>query len=108
MYGCRFSGIINFPTIGLFENNTLWRNMKESVGLGFSREIELVKKARSKDIFTMAYVFTPQEAEDMANAGLDCLVPHAGGTAGGLQGFATVDYHEGGRVIQDMISAAQR
>jgi len=103
-----FSGIINFPTMGLFEEGTLWRNMKESVGLGFGREVELMRLASQQEIFTMAYVFTAQEAEDMARAGVDCLVPHAGGTAGGLQGFATVDYGLGAKKIQDMITAAKK
>ena len=58
-----FSGIINFPTIGLFEKGTMWRNMKESVGLGFSREVEMIRLAGQKNIFTMAYVFNPAEAE---------------------------------------------
>ncbi len=102
-----FSGIINFPTIGLYEKNTMWRNMKESVGLGFSREVELINIANSRDIFTMAYVFTPEEALQMAEVGIDCIVPHAGGTAGGLQGFATIDYKEGAKVVQEMIMAAK-
>ena len=102
-----FSGIINFPTQGLFERGTLWRNMKESVGMGIGREIELVEIANKKDIFTMAYVFCPEEAEGIAKAGVDCLVPHAGGTAGGMAGFRTVTHKEGAKVIQDMISVAK-
>ena len=102
-----FSGIINFPTMGLFEVGTLWRNMKESVGMGMSREYELIRLANEKDIFTMAYVFIPEEASEMAKAGVDCLVPHAGGTAGGMVGFETVDHEKGAKVIQDMIDAAK-
>lgn len=103
-----FSGIINFPTIGLHEKGTMWRTMKESVGLGFAREVEMIKLAADMDIFTMAYVFTPQEAQEMAEAGLDCLVPHAGGTSGGMQGFATVGFEEGAKVVQDMIDSAKK
>jgi predicted TIM-barrel enzyme len=67
----------------------------------------MIRLARKKDIFTMAYIFTPDEARLMTEAGLDCLIPHAGGTAGGMQGFATVSYEKGGEAVQNMIAAAR-
>ncbi|MCL4459912.1 MAG: phosphoenolpyruvate hydrolase family protein [Chloroflexi bacterium] len=81
-----YSGIINFPTIGIF---TDYRRMRDKVGLGFSREVEMVRLARQLGIFTMAYVFSPADAEQMAQAGVDCMVAHAGPTAGGLVGVPT-------------------
>jgi predicted TIM-barrel enzyme len=84
-----FSGIINFPTYGFFEDET-WRKDREIQGIGFSSEIELIRVARNMDVFTMAYVFFPQDARAMAEAGVDCMVPHAGGTAGGLVGFDAI------------------
>ena len=81
-----FSGVINFPTYGFF-NDREWREEREGQGIGFSREVELIRVARSMDIFSMAYVFFPEDARAMAEAGVDCMVPHVGGTAGGLVGF---------------------
>jgi predicted TIM-barrel enzyme len=81
-----FSGVINFPTYGFFDDQA-WREEREGQGIGFSREVELIRVARSMDIFTMAYVFFREDARAMAEAGVDCMVSHAGGTAGGLVGF---------------------
>lgn len=101
-----YSGIINFPTILMFDR---YREMREQVGLGFSREIELCRIAREEDVFTLAYVFTPEEAVAMAEAGADCLVPHVGGTTGGLTGFqylAPLD--DALTQVQTMIEAARK
>ena len=84
-----FSGIINFPTYGFF-NDENWRKDREEKGIGFSREIELIRVASSMDVFTMAYVFFPENAVAMAEVGVHCMVPHAGGTAGGLVGFDAI------------------
>lgn len=81
-----FSGIINFPTFGFFDDEE-YRKDRESKGIGFSREIELIRIAHNMGIFTMAYVFFPKDAQAMARAGVDCMVAHTGGTAGGLVGF---------------------
>lgn len=101
-----FSGVINYPTISTMGET--WRNRRERVGLGFSREVELIQRARERDIFTMAYVATEEDARRMARAGVDVLVPHVGATAGGRVG------HETGRTVhQDiedlntMVAAAQ-
>lgn len=102
-----FSGVINYPTISTMGET--WRNRRERVGLGFSREVELIGLAHDRDIFTMAYVATEDDATRMARAGVDVLVPHVGATAGGRVG------HETGRTLDDdiadlnaMIGAAQR
>ncbi|GAT88415.1 hypothetical protein CVCC1112_3074 [Paenarthrobacter nicotinovorans] len=90
-----FSGVINYPTISTMGET--WRNRRARVGLGFSREVELIQRARKRDIFTMAYVATEDDARRMARAGVDVLVPHVGATAGGRVG------HETGRTIQQDI-----
>jgi predicted TIM-barrel enzyme len=92
-----FSGVINYPTISTMGET--WRDRRGRVGLGFEREVELIKLARRKGIFSMAYVATPSDAESMARAGADCIVPHVGATRGGLVG------HETG---QDMRVAIQK
>ena len=103
-----FSGIINFPTYGFFEDET-WRRDREIQGIGFSREIELIRIARNMDVFTMAYVFFPQDARAMAEAGVDCMVPHAGGTAGGLVGFDAIasPLKDASATVQKMIEATK-
>lgn len=103
-----FSGIINFPTYGFFEDET-WRRDREIQGIGFSREIELIRIARNMDVFTMAYVFFPQDARAMAEAGVDCMVPHAGGTAGGLVGFDAIasPLKDAFATVQKMIEASK-
>ena len=103
-----FSGIINFPTYGFFEDET-WRRDREIQGIGFSREIELIRVARNMGVFTMAYVFFPQDARAMAEAGVDCMVPHAGGTAGGLVGFDAIasPLKDTAASVQKMIEATK-
>lgn len=97
-----YSGIINFPTYGFVSDET-WRKNKEAEGLGFSREIEMIRRARDMDIFTMAYVFYPQDARAMAEGGVDCMVPHAGGTTGGLVGFKSSPLEDAVIIVQKMI-----
>jgi predicted TIM-barrel enzyme len=82
-----FSGIINYPTISTMGET--WRERRGKVGLGWEREVELIARARKRDIFTMAYVATVQDALDVAAVGVDCLVPHVGATGGGLVGHET-------------------
>jgi predicted TIM-barrel enzyme len=85
-----FSGVINFPTIGLFEPGTLQRREKDGTGFGFGRELDFVGLAHERNLFTMAYVFTAEEAKQMTAAGVDCIVAHVGGTSGGVNGFQDV------------------
>ncbi len=101
-----YSGIINFPTYGFISDET-WRKNKEAEGLGFSREIEMIRIARNMDIFTMAYVFYPEDARAMAEAGVDCMVPHAGGTAGGLVGFEASPLGDAAANVQKMITVTK-
>ena len=82
-----YSGIINYPTISTMGDR--WRTRRERVGLGWSREVELIERAAARDIFSMAYVATVQDAIDVAEKGVDCVVPHVGATSGGLVGHET-------------------
>lgn len=97
-----FSGVINFPTFGFFDDEN-YRKDREEKGIGFSREIELIRVARDMDVFTMAYVFFPADARAMAEAGVDCMVPHTGGTAGGLVGFDSL-----ASPLEDAAASVQR
>lgn len=104
-----FSGIINFPTFGFFDDEA-WRKDKEAQGVGFSKEVELIRIARDMDIFTMAYVFFPEDARAMARAGVDCMVPHAGGTSGGLVGFDEIApaLKQAAALVQSIIEATKQ
>ncbi|MYZ48451.1 phosphoenolpyruvate hydrolase family protein [Propylenella binzhouense] len=75
------SGVINFPTILMMPG---YADKREMVGLGFSREVEMIRVARSKDLFTLAYVFDAEQAKRVADAGCDCICAHVGVTKGGL------------------------
>ena len=85
-----FSGVQNFPTVGLLDGN--FRQNLEGTGMGYDKEVEAIAIARQLDLFTAPYVFTPDEATAMAEAGADLLVAHVGLTTAGSIG-AAVAYH---------------
>ena len=82
-----FSGIQNFPTVGLIDG-TFRANLEET-GMGYALEVDLVRLARAKDLLTTPYVFNPDEATAMVEAGADIVVAHMGLTTGGTIGAAT-------------------
>ena len=89
-----FDGFINFPTVGNHEHVSdfflrEYENIASSLKQpwGFAREVELIRQLRARDIFTMCYVFNAEQAGRMAEAGVDVVCAHVGGTAGGLIGF---------------------
>jgi predicted TIM-barrel enzyme len=79
-----FSGVQNFPTIGLFDGAI--RQSFEETGMGYSLEVEMIAVAHGLDLLTSPYVFTPDEARAMTDAGADVIVAHMGVTTGGLIG----------------------
>jgi predicted TIM-barrel enzyme len=102
-----FSGVQNFPTVGLFEG-TFRQNLEET-GMGYGLEVEMIARARAKDLLTAPYVFTVEEAEAMAGAGADVLVPHMGLTTGGSIGAGTAKTLDDCiPLIQAMHDAARR
>src|SRR5499425_3664963 len=82
-----FSGIQNFPTVGLFDG--VIRAQLEETGMGYDLEVRLVERAREFDLLTTPYVFSEQNARDMAQAGADIVVCHLGLTTGGTIGART-------------------
>jgi predicted TIM-barrel enzyme len=82
-----FSGIQNFPTVGLFDG--VIRAQLEETGMGYGLEVQLVERARKVDLLTTPYVFSEQNACDMAEAGADIIVCHMGLTTGGAIGAHT-------------------
>ncbi|OCG48470.1 hypothetical protein A9G35_01795 [Gilliamella sp. Choc5-1] len=82
-----FAGVQNFPTVGLIDGN--FRANLEETGMGYDLEVEMIRKAHEKDLLTTPYVFSEQNAIDMAKSGADILVPHMGLTTGGSIGAET-------------------
>ena len=82
-----FSGIQNFPTVGIMDGT--FRVGLEETGMGFGLEVDLVRLARAKDMLTTPYVFNPDEATAMTEAGADIVVAHMGLTTGGAIGAGT-------------------
>ncbi len=79
-----FSGVQNFPTVGLIDGN--FRANLEATGMGYDKEIEMIKLAHELDLFTSPYVFDAGQAKAMAEAGADQLVAHVGLTTAGSIG----------------------
>jgi predicted TIM-barrel enzyme len=101
-----FSGIQNFPTVGLIDG-TFRANLEET-GMGYGLEVELVRAARELDLLTAPYVFTPNDARAMAEAGADVLVPHMGLTTSGTIGAQTAKtLDESVELVQAMHDAAR-
>jgi predicted TIM-barrel enzyme len=82
-----FSGVQNFPTVGLIDG--VFRANLEETGMGYGHEVDLIRAARALDLFTTPYVFNPNDAIDMARAGADVVVCHLGLTTGGSIGAST-------------------
>ena len=102
-----FSGVQNFPTVGLVDG-TFRANLEET-GMGFGLEVDMIHAAHEQDLLTAPYVFDPEQATEMARAGADVLVPHMGLTTGGAIGAQTaktLDDCVG--LIQAMHDAAKR
>jgi predicted TIM-barrel enzyme len=79
-----FSGVQNFPTIGLFDG--VMRQSFDETGMGFGLEVDMIAEARKLDLLTTPYVFNPDEAVAMTTAGADIIVAHMGVTTGGAIG----------------------
>jgi len=82
-----FSGVQNFPTIGLFDG--LMRASFEETGMGYGLEVDMIKLAHEQDLLTTPYVFNTAEAKDMTRAGADIVVAHMGVTVGGSIGASS-------------------
>lgn len=81
-----FSGVQNFPTVGLIDGS--FRANLEGTGMGYDKEIEMIRLAHELDLFTSPYVFDAEDARCMAEAGADQLVAHVGLTTAGSIGAA--------------------
>ena len=82
-----FSGVQNFPTVGLIDG--VFRQNLEETDMGYDLEVEMIRKAHELDLLTTPYVFDPDQARKMAEAGADILVAHMGLTTKGTIGAKT-------------------
>ncbi|TYB66008.1 phosphoenolpyruvate hydrolase family protein [Nonomuraea sp. PA05] len=100
-----FAGVQNFPTVGLIDG--VFRANLEETGMGFDLEIEMIRLAAERGLLTAPYVFTPEQATAMAEAGADIVVPHMGLTTKGSIGARTaLTLDESAVRVQEMHDAA--
>jgi len=101
-----FSGVQNFPTVGLMDGT--YRQGLEETGMGYGLEVEMIRVAHELDFLTCPYVFTVDEARAMTEAGADVLVPHMGLTTSGTIGAKSAkSLDECVELIQAMHDAAE-
>jgi predicted TIM-barrel enzyme len=82
-----FSGVQNFPTVGLIDG--VFRQNLEETGMGYDKEVEMIAMAHSFDLLTTPYVFSAEDAKAMTKAGADVIVCHLGLTTKGSIGAKT-------------------
>jgi predicted TIM-barrel enzyme len=102
-----FIGVQNFPTVGLIDGK--FRQNLEETGMGYAKEVEMIRLAHEMDLVTTPYVFTVDEGERMARAGADVIVVHVGLTTSGTIGAQTaLSLDECVGVIQEIRDAVVR
>ena len=101
-----FSGVQNFPTVGLFDGKM--RTNMEACGLGYDKEVEMIGIANSIDLLTTPYCFNKDEAKEMVSAGADIIVAHVGMTTGGSIGATeSMTLEQAIEVTMDITEAAR-
>jgi predicted TIM-barrel enzyme len=102
-----FSGVQNFPTVGIIDGN--FRIMLEETGIQYAQEIDMIRQAHELDLLTTPYVFSVDEAVEMTKAGADIIVPHMGTTTGGTIGVTTApSLDQSVALIDEWAEAARR
>ena len=101
-----FAGVQNFPTVGLIDGT--FRVNLEETGMGYDKEVDMIKFAREMDLLTTPYCFNPTEAEQMTEAGADIVVAHMGLTTKGSIGAETAKtLDDSVREVQAIADAAR-
>lgn len=102
-----FAGVQNFPTVGIIDGT--FRQSLEETGINFSTEVDMIRQAHELDLLTTPYVFSADEATEMAKAGADFIVPHMGVTVGGSIGANSAkSLEESVRLIDEWGEAARK
>ena len=103
-----FSGVQNFPTVGLIDDDSQFRRNLGETGMGYEEEIEMIREAADRGMLTCPYVFTEGQAREMAEAGADLIVSHMGLTTSGDIGAETaLDLDEAAERVQAHHDAAK-
>lgn len=101
-----FSGVQNFPTVGLIDGTM--RQGLEETDMGFAKEVEMIRLARETGLLTCPYVFTEDEARAMAKAGADVLIPHMGlTTKGSIGAKSALTLEQAAKRVQALHDAAK-
>lgn len=101
-----FSGVQNFPTVGLYDG--MFRQNLEETGMGFGPEVDMIRLAHQMDLFTTPYVFNIREAGEMAKAGADVVVAHLGlTTKGSIGASSAISLEEAPAKVQELCDAAK-
>src|SRR5580693_6055331 len=102
-----FSGVQNFPTVGLIDGTM--RQGLEETEMGYDKEVDMIRLAREIGLLTCPYVFNTKEAEAMAEAGADVLIPHMGlTTKGSIGAKSALSLDEAVIRVQAMHDAAKK
>lgn len=104
-----FSGVQNFPTVGLVDKGSVFRQNLEETGMGYGLEVDMIRTANELGLLTCPYVFDEDEAKAMAAAGADVLIPHMGLTTKGSIGAHTaVTLEQSAKRVQAIHDVAKR
>src|SRR5207249_2295511 len=102
-----FSGVQNFPTVGLIDGT--FRQGLEETGMGFGLEVDMIRQAHEIGLLTCPYVFTEDDAQAMARAGADVLIPHMGLTTKGTIGArSALTLDDAAKRVQTLHDAAKK
>ncbi len=101
-----FSGVQNFPTVGLYDGQ--FRLNLEETGMGYGLEVDMIGMAHELDLFTTPYAFNADEGKAMAGAGADVVVAHLGlTTKGAIGATSTVTLEQASAKVQEIVDAAK-
>lgn len=102
-----FTGVQNFPTVGLYDGR--FRQNLEETGMGYDREVEMIREAHKMGLLTTPYVFDAEQAAAMTEAGADVIVAHVGLTTSGTIGAKTaLSLDEAVELVEEIKEAATR
>ncbi|QLH80569.1 phosphoenolpyruvate hydrolase family protein [Halosimplex pelagicum] len=103
-----FSGVQNFPTVGLIDEDSGFRQNLEETGMGYDQEVEMIREASEQGMLTCPYVFSEEQARAMTEAGADVVVSHMGLTTSGDIGAETaLDLETAAERVQAHCDAAK-
>ena len=103
-----FSGVQNFPTVGLIDEDSQFRQNLEETGMGYDKEVNMIREANEQGMLTCPYVFNTDQARDMAEAGGDVVVAHMGlTTSGDIGAEAALDLETAADRVQEIHDAVK-